>query len=633
MTVEASNALNEFVSDGVRRLYTYDFRILEDDDLFVFVNGVLTTDYIIQNKTNISGQIVFNTAPADLATIAISRRTDITQEVDFFAFAPFAAQNNELIHDKPTMILQEAISGGRGNVARGARNLAVSRTIEDVTVINDRGEDAVIPVWSGVDDLAGMSAGEVGPAPVNGLATTELPGYIWYEPGSGSPPVPPIPLNCNFIETVAVLTPTLHIAGEVAGVFDGDLIIGTGPLFDDRTDIIDLPNNADNYTSHPGPNPGVDTGIGQVFFPACQFYNYCGPSFVGHMSGPTPDLRVNTGQWTHIGTGTVTFDQTGILGDPNEASLVTDTGTDDTFRIQKETAFGGFGIDTDPFWGKLIILKEVSAVQNSRFTLQNAAGTQEFMHIKFNAQTGAATLLPGGGGLNPAFEVRDYGDWWEVALQVDKNASVSNDGRFIIEPAFNADGSEVRDDTITGSITVGEANIYEEPPAGGPSALEIKHSRGGAVDVRLGATGAVIDISNINLPASNHSDTQGGYYMEWRPLYSRSEITRDVEILSLNDDIGLLFYDFSTERLTATDGTNTATVSLTLVAERKYRLGVIFGSASLQVGVDGVFGASVGGGLFDILRNPEAVNYWRELRGYQDTFANTKTEITLLMAG
>ena len=97
MTVESATGLSEFDAPGGLTVFQYDFRVLEDDDLFVFEAGILQTlgsDYFIQNKTNISGEVAFVVAPPSGVSIRIERRTDLDQEVDFQVFGPFAAQNN-----------------------------------------------------------------------------------------------------------------------------------------------------------------------------------------------------------------------------------------------------------------------------------------------------------------------------------------------------------------------------------------------------------------------------------------------------------------------------------------------------------------------------------------------------------
>lgn len=223
MTVAESTGLNEFTGNGTKSLYTTDFRIIENDDLFVFLDSDLLVegvDYFIQNSTETSVQVQFVTAPASGVDIRLERRTDVTQEVDFKVFGPFAAQNNELVHDKPTMILQEVISGGRASLARSGRNLGVLRSQTAVVVTNDRGDNATLPVWSGIDGNAGMLAAEIveEQGPANGAPTTKGPGFLWMQFGEdGLAPYTPE----SFTEGYFVTQDQFYSGADHPNPFDG----------------------------------------------------------------------------------------------------------------------------------------------------------------------------------------------------------------------------------------------------------------------------------------------------------------------------------------------------------------------------------------------------------------------------
>ena len=55
---------------------------------------------------------------------------------------------------------------------------------------------------------------------------------------------------------------------------------------------------------------------------------------------------------------------------------------------------------------------------------------------------------------------------------------------------------------------------------------------------------AVIHKTDIYLDINNHSQTEGGYYIEWRPQFDVNEMTENVVILSLNGSSGVLYYDY-----------------------------------------------------------------------------------------
>ena len=479
---------------------------------------------------------------------------------------------------------------------------------------------------------AGLFAGEVTPqAPADDSPTTKQKGYWWMEYGGY------VPGNCNEIWEIGTLIPDLHVGGIANGAWNGDVINGIGVLKDARIDNIDTPNDRDNYTLYAGFNPGVEDGVAEVFYPECQWYDYAGPRLKDGMSGFTNDL---TGVgWLTVLTPVITFDQVGITGSANSASLLTDdngSGTEAAYKLGGSNAIPV--LSTEPVTGVFVIRKEVTAPHYSRFRLQNSNSPFKHIAVIFNVASGSLTIDSTSTGDDLYAEVREIGDWWEVYIQVDGDASAANNGEVALWPAWNTDGTDSSDTSATGSIVVGNVSFFAEQSAG-INGVAISNARGGAIEPKPGSGGSVIDQSRCFLDSSNHDNTEGGFYLEFRPLYGHSEIDYDIEILSLDDSEGLLYYDYSTQLLTATDGTNTATVPLTLVAETKYRVGVIWGDF-LRVGVDQIWGTAVaydgafaGGSDLTVCRNPLNVNYWREFRGFQVTYTEALNEITDLMAG
>ncbi len=474
---------------------------------------------------------------------------------------------------------------------------------------------------------AGVLAGLVTTnAPADGSPTIKRKGYHWFEYGANGGPAN---LNCCSVETIAVLTPDLHVAGEVAGVFDGDVIIGDGIIEDERVDSVKTTGDDNNYFNYVGFNPGNnDSGLAEVYFPECQWNNYTGPRLGNVLASPHFDFTDVS--WAKTGTLTIVTDQPGLDGETDFSCVLTDIGASFS-QVTKSSALNSIPQNTEQFVGVITLHKEVSAPHFSRFTLSNTAGAGLSIAVIFNAETGAGYIASTSSGTDTALEIRDNGDWWEVYLETTASGSSGNEGAWQIVPSFNLDGSENSDSSATGGIRVANVTVY--------IVQDIGNVRGGAQDPRKGVgQTAVIDQSRILIDASNHSDTEGGYYFEFRPLFSHAEISTDIEILSLNDATGLLYYDHSTQLLTSTDGTNTATVPLTLTKETKYRLAVAFGSSLMRVGVNGVWGAEVpydgafaGGSDFTICRNPLNVNYWRELRGYQIAYLDAVDELFLLM--
>ena len=101
MTVTVQNPSIEYQGDGVTTLFTFNFRLLQDTDLKVFIDTVqqvLFSDYTIQNLTEAGGEVHFNTPPADQTKVLLIRATSKTQQIDYEPFTPFSAESN----DNPT---------------------------------------------------------------------------------------------------------------------------------------------------------------------------------------------------------------------------------------------------------------------------------------------------------------------------------------------------------------------------------------------------------------------------------------------------------------------------------------------------------------------------------------------------
>ena len=78
MTVPVQTPTNVYVANGSTTFFPYTFKVLLASDLIVYVNGIaktLTVDYTVAGAGAAGGgNITFLVAPANLATIIISRR-------------------------------------------------------------------------------------------------------------------------------------------------------------------------------------------------------------------------------------------------------------------------------------------------------------------------------------------------------------------------------------------------------------------------------------------------------------------------------------------------------------------------------------------------------------------------------
>ncbi len=117
MTISSETFKMIYTCDGSTTVFPYTFKIFEDGDLEVILYTIadgtettltLTTHYTISGAGDASGGNVTTVASyANTYKIIIRRSLDLTQETDYVANDPFAAETHEDALDKLTMIVQQ----------------------------------------------------------------------------------------------------------------------------------------------------------------------------------------------------------------------------------------------------------------------------------------------------------------------------------------------------------------------------------------------------------------------------------------------------------------------------------------------------------------------------------------------
>ncbi|RKX65174.1 MAG: hypothetical protein DRP42_05195 [Tenericutes bacterium] len=116
MTISSEESIIEYSGDGVLQEYSYSFRVDQDSDLKVYLNGIIqTTGFTLaRSPDNVGGTVTFDVAPGSGVRISLSREVPITQEVDYQPYDPFPAETHERALDKLTMIAQQvSVLGSR----------------------------------------------------------------------------------------------------------------------------------------------------------------------------------------------------------------------------------------------------------------------------------------------------------------------------------------------------------------------------------------------------------------------------------------------------------------------------------------------------------------------------------------
>lgn len=115
MTVNDTTPRVQHVTNGVQDTFAFTFRVLEEDDVEVFLDDSVTPESAATYTVNLSvgppvgqdgGTVVMDTPPAT-GTLTIQRRTDQTQETDYVPFDAFPAETHETGLDKAMMVAQE----------------------------------------------------------------------------------------------------------------------------------------------------------------------------------------------------------------------------------------------------------------------------------------------------------------------------------------------------------------------------------------------------------------------------------------------------------------------------------------------------------------------------------------------
>jgi hypothetical protein len=115
MTVNAESPRVQHVTDGLQTIFPFIFRVIEADDVLVFLNGNQVPESPASFTVALTpgppigddgGTVTMLAAPGP-GTLTITRQTDRTQETDYVAFDAFPAETHEQALDKAMLVAQE----------------------------------------------------------------------------------------------------------------------------------------------------------------------------------------------------------------------------------------------------------------------------------------------------------------------------------------------------------------------------------------------------------------------------------------------------------------------------------------------------------------------------------------------
>ena len=148
MTVSNKPPIIEYDGNGSQTVFAWDWDMIEDSTINVIIGDEQITDFSVQGNT-----VVFSTPPEDGAAVTIYRRTKIWMPENYRAFGRFNSEKTELSMDRSYLIAQEifgtGIEDGQFNAIVGAANIYKALAEGSVTIVSERGTDAVISLWAG----------------------------------------------------------------------------------------------------------------------------------------------------------------------------------------------------------------------------------------------------------------------------------------------------------------------------------------------------------------------------------------------------------------------------------------------------------------------------------------------------
>jgi len=269
--------------------------------------------------------------------------------------------------------------------------------------------------------------------------------------------------------------------------------------------------------------------------------------------------------WTNAGTPTEVQDQVGIDGKPNMAWTL---GDNEGASIEGKTLTVSVSNDSNNYILTVHIAKDTDETRFPEIQLVLIGGTQQQLYVQINTKTGAITdRSVVGSAVSSITSLNDF--FWKVELQLANNSTGNTVIVSKLYPAvttvWGSTGS-----SATGTMVVDWAQLELNKAFATPPIL----TAGAAVSR---------DVTGIQNLVAGHFNADGfTLRVKITPIaFAQADLSATEEgIVSVQDSAaGLL--SMSSAGLSATDGTNTATVNPSFAADTEIEI-IVSASAALN---------------------------------------------------
>ena len=293
--------------------------------------------------------------------------------------------------------------------------------------------------------------------------------------------------------------------------------IGTGDLTTTHADTLYAPDFNGVYQAFPADAPvwaggrcelvgGPGTDVVKVFandgpggapLPEMPYLQY----YPGSTNSAFYSNTLDATAWTHTVGVDWAVDAVGLDGTPNSAVTVGDSSGSTVHRIYATTSSSAAKVsDTAQHTMVLWLKKDADETVFPRIIMGLLGGTPQNQAFTINKNTGVVAPLSGTG----TTEVVDAGGWWKILVEMTSVAGNTN-GNLDISPAYSSTNGGSQDNTLQGSVVVGQVEFYYNKTIAEVRGLGPVFTTSAAVSVA--ATTYSFDIAN-------HNDDAGAYFVE-----------------------------------------------------------------------------------------------------------------------